>query len=102
MVARGVHALIVYKVNKPVALEEYGSPNKADHTIIAPWQGTILKENVALDQIWQFGPGPLPSGLNREGLDLGEGYIVFYNTTEYDVLAKKHAQEVVDRKVPSM
>jgi len=69
--------------------------------VLAKWQETILKENVATDQLWQFGPGALPSGLNREGLDLGEGYIVYYDTPEYELLARKQAQAMLDKKVPS-
>ncbi len=55
---RGAHT--DRQLNKTVVLEEYGSPNRADHAAaMGPWQEMVLKSRIAMDQVWQFGPANL-------------------------------------------
>ncbi len=92
------------QANKPVVLEEYGCPNGSlgyNHSVAAPWQDTVLKAHVAADQIWQFGPANLSDSVDRDALDSGEHFIIYYDKPEYQKLAEKHARAMLDKKVES-
>ncbi len=86
--------LTLYQFHKPVVLEEYGVPNH--HTMALAWQDTVLKSPLAADQIWQFGPVNLSQTYE---LDTSEGFIIYYDDPEYLLLATKHAQAMLDKKV---
>jgi mannan endo-1,4-beta-mannosidase len=75
-------------------LEEYGEPNKYNHSIIATWQETLLSVEIAADQIWQFGP----ANLSINQVDVGDEFSVFYDREEFQRLAKKQAQAMLDKK----
>ncbi|KAK3934248.1 glycoside hydrolase [Diplogelasinospora grovesii] len=85
------------KANKPVILEEYGSPFSSNHTpVLQPWMDTVLKETrLAADQIWQFGPADLSVDVAL----FGDEFSVYYNDTEFDVLGRRHARDMLDKKV---
>ncbi|KAL8674665.1 MAG: hypothetical protein Q9168_000973 [Polycauliona sp. 1 TL-2023] len=78
------HNAISKALNKPVLLEEYAVADGLDRQgIMGPWQDTIVKKtSVAGDMLWQFGTN-FPSGVTP--LD---GYAVFWNTTDLNVLGK--------------
>lgn len=81
---------------KPIILEEYGAPFPHNHTAVeVPWQEAVLRSGIAADQIWQFAP-------SQAGLSFGVGNLtdvnsVFYNDTEYGVLARGHAARMLEK-----
>ncbi|KAK3374342.1 family 5 putative glycoside hydrolase [Lasiosphaeria ovina] len=84
------------KANKPVILEEYGSPERGNHTrVLAPWLDTIVKSGLAADQVWQFGP----ANLSANSADFGDEFTVCYNSSEFALLGTKHAQDMLDKGV---
>jgi mannan endo-1,4-beta-mannosidase len=90
------HDAIGKASGKPIILEEYGAPFPHNHTAVErPWQLTVLKGGVAADQIWQFGTPDLsvPPG------NLGDVNTIFYNDTEYRILGKGHAAEMLAKHV---
>lgn len=78
--------------------EEYGSPfPDNNHTATEkPWQDTILKSGIAADQIWQFGA----YGTTVPPEALSDEFSIFYNDSEYKVLAVEHAAEMLAKRVP--
>lgn len=81
--------------NKPVVFEEYGVPFPHNHTgIEVPWQQTVLASGVAMDQFWQFATTGLSTG--DSGYDVNS---IWYNDTEYQVLARDHAAAMLDKLV---
>lgn len=82
-------------MNKPVVLEEYGHPDRLNHSIVATWQETLLKSRIAADQVWQFGPANL--SVNRE--DFGDEFSIYYDNPEYQQLARKQAAAMLAKKV---
>lgn len=87
------HAALAQKYNKPIVLEEYGSPiSQVNRTSIDnQWQSTVLASNIAYDSFWQFGT-TLPSGVNDSDV-----YSLYYGTMSYQQLAIDHAQAMADK-----
>ncbi|KAK0701887.1 glycoside hydrolase superfamily [Lasiosphaeria miniovina] len=80
--------------NKPVILEEYGSPERGNHTrVLAPWLDTIVKSGLAAEQVWQFGP----ANVSANSADFGDEFTVYYNSSEFALLGAKHAQDMLDK-----
>lgn len=81
---------------KPVVLEEYGGPNVPDHHLAVErkWQTTVLSDTrLAMDQFWQFGTH-LSTGLSDY-----DNFTIWYNSTEYPILARKHAAAMLEKAV---
>jgi mannan endo-1,4-beta-mannosidase len=55
-----------------------------------------LKSGIAGDQIWQFGPSTKVS-VSRESLQ--DVNTIFYDDAEYEILGKKHAAQMLAKKV---
>lgn len=90
------HADAALKLNKPVILEEYGSPDVDNHTtVIGPWQETVLNSHIAADQIWQFGP----TNLTVDRLAFGDIYSVYIDKHDFEAIGKKHAKAMLDKAV---
>ncbi|KAL9088903.1 MAG: hypothetical protein Q9165_005960 [Trypethelium subeluteriae] len=89
------HDQIGSQIGKPVVLEEYGSPFPHNHTgTEAPWQTTVVNATqVAYDSFWQFATINLTSGSQY---DVNS---IWYNDTEYTVLARQHAADMLAKKV---
>lgn len=81
------HNEIGKAAGKPIVLEEYGVPDASIRLDVEKeWQDTIVNcTSVAYDASWQFGTN-LPSGANPF-----DSYALYYGTSEYEVLGKKHA-----------
>ena len=91
------HDAVGKKAGKPVVLEEYGGPPSShNHTgVEGPWQSTVLKEtSVAVDQFWQFGSN---ASVALQGQY--DPYTLWYNDTEYTVLAREHAAAMLNKRV---
>ncbi|CAF9932350.1 MAG: hypothetical protein HETSPECPRED_008336 [Heterodermia speciosa] len=88
------HNAIGKAAGKPVVLEEYGVPDQSiRQDVESEWQQTVLeKTSVAYDSFWQFG-SQLPSGTNPF-----DGYAIYYNTSEYEVLGNQHAKDMSQKK----
>jgi mannan endo-1,4-beta-mannosidase len=81
---------------KPVVLEEYGGPpSPHNHSAVeVQWQSTVLDETrVAMDQFWQFGTD------FGDQLSSYDDFTIWYNDTEYDVLARQHAAAMLEKRV---
>jgi len=90
------HADAGRRFNKPVVLEEYGSPYRGNHTgVLAPWQRTILNSTRAADQVWQFGP----ANLSVNATAFGDDFSIYYDHAEFRELGPKHAQEMMAKHV---
>lgn len=76
-------------------MEEYGNPSPGNHSIVAMWQETVLKVPIVADQVWQFGP----ANLSVDPSDFGDEFSIYYNTPEFQPLAKQHAQAMLNKKV---
>ncbi len=77
-------------------LEEYGSPDRADHGAWElPWQDTIRNTSIAADQLWQFGP----ANLTVNPTEFGDEFSVYYGKPEFEKVGKQHAQAMLDKKV---
>ena len=90
------HAAAGKAAHKPVVLEEYGGPDSAgdDHAAVeGPWQSTVLRTRVAMDQFWQFGP-QLTTPFSDSDV-----YTIWYNSTEYTQLARNHAAAMLEKPV---
>ncbi|MCJ1310276.1 hypothetical protein MMC25_003938 [Agyrium rufum] len=93
------HDQLGKKYNKPVVLEEYGSPYPNNHTAITkPWQTTVVQDtSIAYDSFWQFAT-QLPSGTND-----ADNYALQYSLTkgsDYQILAIQHAANML-KKTPT-
>lgn len=89
------HAAAGYPSGKPVILEEYGTPNPHDHIPTeGPWQAAVLNSTIAADQIWQFAP----YGLSIPVENVIDVNSIFYNDTEYKVLARDHAVKMLAKQ----
>lgn len=77
---------------KLCVLEEYGA--LADKVAnMQPWQETVLCDttNIAYDSFWQFRA--------TDGVGATDGYTLYYNTSDYQVLATQHAEAML-AKIP--
>jgi mannan endo-1,4-beta-mannosidase len=84
------------KANKPIILEEYGSPDRHNHSfILRPWQEAVRKSGIAADQIWQFGPANLTADL----FAIGDEYSLYFNDTDFEEVGKGHAKKMLDKVV---
>ncbi|OIW28323.1 glycoside hydrolase [Coniochaeta ligniaria NRRL 30616] len=82
------------KANKPVILEEYGSPYRHNHTsVLQPWQETVLESGLAADQVWQFGP----ANLSVDVASFGDEFSVYYNDTDFGQVGRAHAKQMSDK-----
>jgi mannan endo-1,4-beta-mannosidase len=89
------HDEIGKKANKPVILEEYGTPFRQNHTATeGPWQATVLKGGLAAYQIWQFGP----QGATVDPNSVSDVNTVFYGDAEYQTLGEEHAEEMLEKR----
>jgi len=87
------HDAVGAEFGKPVVLEEYGCPFPHNHTAIEiPWQETVLKGGVAVDQVWQFGTPAVPFGVSDVNT-------IWINDTEYKILGVGHANRMLAKKV---
>ncbi|TKA38837.1 hypothetical protein B0A54_09886 [Friedmanniomyces endolithicus] len=95
--ATAAHDQVGAAANKPVVLEEYGYGSPNNHTAVErPWQLTVLDDtSLAMDQFWQFGTTDLSGGLS----DYDTNTIWYNSTAEYDVLAREHAAEMLEKAV---
>jgi mannan endo-1,4-beta-mannosidase len=90
------HDTVGKAIGKPVVLEEYGTPFPHNHTgTELPWQETVLKGGIAADQIWQFGT----PDLSVPAANLADVNTIFYNDTEYKILGRLHAAEMLGKFV---
>lgn len=90
------HDALGKAAGKPVILEEYGTPFPHNHTgTERPWQQTVLQSGIAADQIWQFGS----NRLSVPAASLSDVNTIFHNDTEYMVLARQHAAEMLAKPV---
>ncbi|KAK0772435.1 hypothetical protein LTR75_017415 [Friedmanniomyces endolithicus] len=91
------HDQVGAAANKPVVLEEYGYGSPNNHTAVErPWQLTVLDDtSLAMDQFWQFGTTDLSGGLS----DYDTNTIWYNSTAEYDILAREHAAEMLEKAV---
>jgi mannan endo-1,4-beta-mannosidase len=79
-----------------VILEEYGTPFPNNHTTTeAPWQATVLKNGLAADQIWQFGP----EGTSADSNSVSDVNTIFYGDAEYQTLGVEHAKEMLGKRI---
>jgi len=84
------------KAGKPVILEEYGTPFPNNHTgTELPWQETVLRSGIAADQIWQFGT----YDLSIPGENVADVNTIFYNSSEYQLLGRFHAAQMLAKWV---
>lgn len=88
------HNAVAKAAGKPVVLEEYGVPDQSIRKDVeSDWQTTVInKTSIAYDASWQFGT-EFPSGVNPS-----DGYAVYYNTDEYNVLGNQHAAAMSAKK----
>jgi mannan endo-1,4-beta-mannosidase len=90
------HDILGKAAGKPVILEEYGTPFPHNHTATEePWQQTVLRGGLAADQIWQFATPYLSVPVE----DLDDVNSIFYNDTEYKILARQHAAQMLSKPV---
>lgn len=82
------------QANKPVILEEYGSPYRHNHSLVLqPWQETVLKSGLAADQVWQFGP----ANLSVDVAGFGGEFSVYCNDTDFASVTKSHANAMTNK-----
>lgn len=56
---------------------------------------TVLKDTeIAMDQFWQFGTINLTTGITDY-----DDYTIWYNDTEYTILAREHAAAMLEKQV---
>ncbi|CAK7211356.1 hypothetical protein SBRCBS47491_001096 [Sporothrix bragantina] len=90
------HADAGRRAGKPVILEEYGSPQRDDHSVVLlPWQQTVLNTSIAADQVWQFGP----ANLSLDATKFGDEFSVYADKADFSEVSVKHAQDMLDKKV---
>ncbi|CAK7237571.1 hypothetical protein SEUCBS140593_010015 [Sporothrix eucalyptigena] len=90
------HADAGNRAKKPVVLEEYGSPQRDDHSVVLlPWQQVVLNTSIAADQVWQFGP----ANLSFDPTTFGDEFSVYANKADFATVSIKHAQDMLDKKV---
>ncbi|RDW80391.1 hypothetical protein BP5796_05089 [Coleophoma crateriformis] len=90
------HDAVGAAIGKPVILEEYGTPFPHNHTETERlWQLAVLNSGVAADQIWQFGTYDLSIPASY----LGDVNSIYYNETEYKLLGRQHAKEMLAKSV---
>ncbi|KAL1902448.1 hypothetical protein Sste5346_001429 [Sporothrix stenoceras] len=90
------HADAGNRAKKPVVLEEYGSPQRNDHsTVLLPWQQVVLNTSIAADQVWQFGPANLSFDVTK----MGDEFSVYADAADFVTVSQKHAQAMLDKKV---
>ncbi|CAK7222547.1 hypothetical protein SCUCBS95973_004878 [Sporothrix curviconia] len=92
------HADAGCRAGKPVVLEEYGSPQRGNHSVVLlPWQQTVLNTSLAADQVWQFGP----ANLSLDATKFGDEFSVYADKPDFVDVGIKHAQAMLDKKVSS-
>jgi hypothetical protein len=90
------HDILGKAAGKLIILEEYGIPFRHNHTATEePWQQTVLGGGLAADRIWQFATPYLFVPVE----DLDDMSSILYNDTEYKILARQHATQVLAKPV---
>lgn len=78
---------------KPVVLEEYGVPYPHNHSgIEGPWQATVLKSHIAMDQFWQWS-----SNTSANLANMCDVNCIYYQDPEYKTLARDHAAAMLKK-----
>lgn len=85
------HDAACQAAGKVCVLEEYGASSDMVANM-QPWQETVLcnTTNIGYDSFWQFG---------TSGVGATDEYSVFYKTSDYQVLAMQHAEDML-KKAP--